>query len=91
MELLTLLANPKILAALGVSGTLLLGFCITIYRLYIYQRTKSEEAQEKIYELQEKRLKESQEMRKEFFDLAADMDKTLNSVIQAMRPKNGGK
>ena len=88
MELIQLLLNPKILAALGVSGTLLLGFCVTIYRIYIYQRNHYEEALEKINTLQEKRVEESQQMQKEYYELAADMDKTLDAVIKAIRPKN---
>ncbi len=87
MELITLLANPKILAALGVSGTLLLGFCYTMYKLYIHHRIKHEETLEKIEELQEKRIGEHDEMRKAYYELASDMEKTLNAVLKAIRTK----
>ena len=90
MELVQLLLNPKVIGVLGVSGALLLGFCFVLYRLYIYQRNKTDEAHQKIEEIQEKRVQENREMQKEYYDLAADMDKTLDSVLKAIRTKNSG-
>ncbi len=88
MDIIQLFTNPKILAALGVSGTLLLGFCITMYRLYIHHRNKHEETLEKIEEIQEKRIGEHDEMRKDYYELASDMEKTLNAVLKAIKPRN---
>lgn len=90
MELITLLANPKVLGILGVSGTLLLGFCVTIYRLYLYQRAQHERSLEKIDDLQEKRITEHDTLRKDYYELASDMEKTLDAVLKAIKPKSSG-
>ena len=42
-----------------------------------------------ITEIQEKRLQEAIEMSKDYHELVADMDKTLDAVIKATKPKNG--
>lgn len=89
MELITLLLNPKIIAVIGPVGAILLGVVILLFKLYKYERNKKEQEQKKNDELQESRLKESQEMQKDYYELAADMDKTLNAVLKAIRPKNG--
>jgi hypothetical protein len=86
MEIITLLLNPKILAVIGPVGAILLGVCITFYRLMMKFLKKYEE-------VQEKRIKEAQEMQRDFLEFSVDMTKTLDAVLNAIRPRNsnGGK
>lgn len=41
----------------------------------------------KYEEAQEKRVSEAQEMQKDFLEYAVDMTKTLDAVLNAIRPK----
>ena len=85
MDLITLLLNPKLLAILTPLGVVLLAVCVIFYRLMMKFLKKYEE-------VQEKRVKEAQEMQRDFLEFSVDMTKTLDAVLNAIRPKgNGGK
>ena len=82
MEIITaLLASPKVLAVLGISGTLLLGIATIFYRLFMKFLKKYEE-------VQELRLKESQENTKDYFELATELQKTMDILIRTVSRKN---
>ncbi len=84
MEIITaLLASPKILAVLGVTGTVLLGIAFIFYRLFIKFLGKYED-------VQEIRIKEAQENTKDYFELSNELQKTMDILIRTVSRKNGG-
>lgn len=86
MEIITvLLASPKILAVLGITGTVLLGIAFVFYRLFIKFLGKYEA-------VQEIRIKESQDNTKDYFELATELQKTMDILIKTVGRKssNGG-
>lgn len=80
MELVTLLLNPKIIAVVGPVGAILIAVCVIFYRLMLKFLKKYEEAQEK-------RVSEAQEMQRDFLEFSVDMTKTLDAVLNAIRPR----
>jgi hypothetical protein len=78
-----LLLNPQLLAILGPAGVILLIGCGLLYRNY----SKLLKA---YMELQEKRVQESQQMQKVYYELANDVDKTLEILLTTLGKRNGG-
>ena len=65
-------------------------------KLYLWAQRENkflgylEEALQRIDDLQETRIRESQEMTKDHYELASSMEKTLDAVLRAIRPKHNG-
>lgn len=83
MDFMSVLLDPRVLGVFGPVGVVLIAVAVTFYRLYIHERDKNEE-------LTEKRVQESQAMQKEYYELAADVDKTLDLLTNMIGKKNGG-
>ncbi len=90
MDFISLLLNPKVIGVVGPMGAILLGVCYFLYRQYIHFRNKYEEAMDEKETLQEKRIVENQEMHKEYFQLANEIEKTLDILISIIKSRRNG-
>jgi len=86
MDIFTLLLNPKVLAILGPVGIMGLAVIYGNYKMWKWFFTKYDE-------IQNKRIEESHDMQKEYFELAKEVDKTLDILIKTISRKgnNGPK
>jgi hypothetical protein len=86
-SIISLLTNPQLIAILGPAGIILLVGCALLYKNYKNVL--------KLYmELQEKRVQENQQMQKIYYELANDVDKTLEILLTTLGRRNednGGK
>ena len=81
MDIVTLLLNPQLIAVLTPAGIVLLVGCWLLYRNY-------SRLLKNYMELQEKRVQENQNMQKTYYELAADVDKTLEILLSTIGRKN---
>lgn len=88
MDVVNLLLNPQLIAILTPAGVLLLVGCWLLYSNY-------KKVLQSYMDLQEKRIQENQAMQKTYYDLAADVNKTLDILMNTLGRKNdnssGGK
>ena len=82
MDLVTLLLNPQLIAILTPAGIILLVGCWLLYSNY-------KKLLQSYMDLQEKRVLENQNMQKTYYDLAADVNKTLDLLMNTMGRNNG--
>lgn len=82
MTLIDLLLNPQLIAVLTPAGVILLAGCWLLYSNY-------KKILQSYMDLQEKRIKENQDMQKVYYDLAADVNKTLEILLATLGKKNG--
>jgi len=78
MSLIELLFNPKVLSILGPLG---LWAILASFALYKVCRRYDD--------IQETRIKETKEMQKEYFELAHDIEKMLNTLLAVVGKRNG--
>jgi hypothetical protein len=82
MDIVNLLLNPQLIAILGPAGIILLVGCWLLYRNY-------SQVLKDYKEVQEKRIQENQNMQKVYYELANDVDKTLEILLATLGRKNG--
>jgi hypothetical protein len=90
MEIIQLLLKPELLAVLGPIGTVLLGVLIFTYRQYTHFRDKYEEQITKNDTLEEKRVDDIRQMNREYFQLASEVEKTLDILISVIKNRRNG-
>lgn len=87
MTIIDLLLNPQLIAILTPAGVILLVGCWILYSNY-------KKVLQLYIDLQNQRVKENQDMQKVYYDLAADVNKTLEILLSTLGKKtdngNGG-
>jgi hypothetical protein len=78
MSILELLLNPKVLSILGPVGLWAILASFALYKLG-----------KRYDDIQETRIKETKEMQKEYYELANDIEKTLNTLLAVIGKRNG--
>lgn len=81
MTLIDLLLNPQLIAVLTPAGVILLAGCWLLYSNY-------KKILQLYIDLQNQRVKENQDMQKVYYDLAADVNKTLEILLSTLGKKN---
>ncbi len=82
--LIGILTNPTLINLLGPIGVVLAVICGVLYFNY-------KSVLKKYMELQEKRVSENQNMQKIYYELAHDVDKTLEMLLTSLdKKKNDG-
>lgn len=90
MDIVNLLLNPQLIAILTPAGVILLVGCWLLYSNY-------KKVLQLYIDLQNQRVKENQDMQKTYYDLAADVNKTLDILMNTLgrnnnnTPPSGGK